>query len=554
MSAVLRITLAILCIFWATAPARAQFVEATTTIHTWAGEVAGDGFGTVRALGDLNGDGVVDLGVGAAANESNGVGAGKAYIYDGATGDTLRTHVKPSANRFGYDLSGIGDVDGDDVPDYVISAPRTLNFLNFTGSRVGRAFVYSGATGTQIQALLGTTYGAGAQRGFGSFVAGCGNFIEGGAGDVDNDGTPDFLVGANIYNGTSGFNGGAFVISGADLSTVIWTLEGEAQADLFGFGGGGVGDLDNDGHADFVIGAPDAGPGNRGRAYVYSGQSGLQFPWSPLEPDTTGGRFGLFFARGPGDLNGDGTPDILVGDFLDGTLGASTGKVYAFSGVDGSELYSLTGTHAGQGFGVARGCGDVDFDGNADFLVGAFGDSSAATGGGRLTIHSGLDGSTLRTITGNIAGDAFGIGAFGVGDVDGDFALDFAVASTGNDDAGLNAGRVYVLAGDILPPVAAPLGSGVIGGFSLLRPRPNPAAGDTEIAFEAPAAAHVRLAIYDVQGRRVRVLREGPVSAGVHRLRWDGRARSGSAVAPGVYFVRLSVPGFEATESVVRIR
>ncbi|MCA9753519.1 MAG: FG-GAP repeat protein, partial [Gemmatimonadetes bacterium] len=370
-------------------------------------------------------------------------------------------------------------------------------------------------------------------------------------GDVNADGVPDIIIGACI--GGTDQRGRLYVFSGADPATALFTVSGETVGSLLGFGGGGVGDLDSDGFDDFCAGAPDGGPGNRGRVYVYSGQTGSEFSFSPLEPDTNGVRFGMFFANSPGDLNADGVPDLVVGDFLDAELGASTGKLYTFSGADGALLYKVAGEAAGDGFGVVRGAGDANLDGTPDLLVAAYTSSAAAPSAGKAYVLSGVDGSTLRTMTCTLDGDVFGIAIFGSPDANGDGVPDFLLGATGNDASGDNAGRVYLIAGEpvvVDVPAIAPVGDGVLS----IEARPNPTRGVSEIRFRIPHRAPVDVTIYDARGRVVRRLDARVADAGEHALGWDGRNERGSVVGSGVYYAVVRALGSTAATKIVQTK
>lgn len=92
------------------------------------------------------------------------------------------------------------------------------------------------------------------------------------------------------------------------------------------------------------------------------------------------------------------------------------------------------------------------------------------------------------------------------------------------------------------------------GGLRLMPPSPNPVRDRTTLAFALPAAATARLVLYDVNGRRVRTLVDGPRSAGRHTAEWDGRDDAGTAVAAGAYFARLTAGAEQRTTKVLRIR
>jgi hypothetical protein len=86
------------------------------------------------------------------------------------------------------------------------------------------------------------------------------------------------------------------------------------------------------------------------------------------------------------------------------------------------------------------------------------------------------------------------------------------------------------------------------------KPVPNPFNPSTVIPFELAVAARVRLSIYDVQGRRVRVLVDAPMPAGRHRARWDGRLDQGAEAATGIYLIHIETPGWSSTERAVLLR
>jgi hypothetical protein len=90
--------------------------------------------------------------------------------------------------------------------------------------------------------------------------------------------------------------------------------------------------------------------------------------------------------------------------------------------------------------------------------------------------------------------------------------------------------------------------------LGLMPASPNPFTGQTALNFSLPEAANVMLAIYNVNGQLVRTLESGQVSAGDHRITWDGTDDTGARVARGVYFCRMETAGFTATEKVVMLK
>ena len=156
-----------------------------------------------------------------------------------------------AGDQFGWIARSMGDVDRDGITDFVTSAPTS----GAGGLNAGRVYVYSSASGKLLWRADGKP---GEQLGTG---------VES-AGNVDGDGTQDVIAGAP-------YSGRAYVYSGKD-GHVLFTLKAENDSDSFGVHVSTAGDVDRDGHADFIVGAPanNAGGAGAGRAYVYSGKDG----------------------------------------------------------------------------------------------------------------------------------------------------------------------------------------------------------------------------------------------------------------------------------------
>jgi hypothetical protein len=224
---------------------------------------------------------------------------------------------------------------------------------------------------------------------------------------------------------------------------LIRTFDGPSINASLGAGVASAGDLNHDGVVDIIVGAPVALSAPRGRAYVYSGADGsLLLP--ALQPDQFGiSTFGQFFVADAGDVNADGTEDLYVGAY-DATSGA--GRAFVYSGANGA-LLRVFGGAPSAGMGPGRGAGDVNRDGHADLVVGSYTSNEGASGGGKIEVFSGLDGSRLRSITSTTAGENLGFDAVGLGDVNGDCALDLLCsAASGN--------TVYLIAGTPAPITA----------------------------------------------------------------------------------------------------
>jgi hypothetical protein len=264
------------------------------------------------------------------------------------------------------------------------------------------------------------------------------------AGDIDHDGHADFIVGAPMNNAGGAGAGRAYVYSGKD-GHVLLTLTGERAGDAFGSTVAGYTDAK---HSFIVVGAPSAGSGKVGRTYVYEGLS--KKPKFIIEADSTGRALGAMFVSVAGDVNGDGVPDIYASDYTNGAKGPSTGRIYVHSGKDGKRLLTLTGETAGEGFGIGPAtAGDVDHDGEADLVVGSWQYSGAATSGGRVYLYSGRDGHLIKTYTDRIPGDTFGFDAVGIGDVDGDGDVDFLLTAAWSGVHGNHSGRIFIVSSGV---------------------------------------------------------------------------------------------------------
>ena len=259
------------------------------------------------------------------------------------------------------------------------------------------------------------------------------------AGDINGDGIPDFIVGASEANpfGAAG-PGSAYIYSGAD-GAFLYKVTRDTSALFLGVSVSGVGDANGDGNADFIVGPGRANHPSRtdaGKAYVHSGADGALL--YQVASGATGDLLGISVS-GVGDVNGDAKGDFIVGAYYyDAPDKADAGKASVYSGADGALLYEVTGDAAYGKFGVSvSGVGDVNGDSVPDFIVGA--DLASAPGiifAGKVYVYSGADGTLLNQVTGDNAYSEFGSSVSGVGDVNGDGKADFIVGAYGADAFG----------------------------------------------------------------------------------------------------------------------
>jgi hypothetical protein len=203
---------------------------------------SGDQFGTsVSRAGDVDGDGFVDFAVGSPQFvNSSGVTTGRVTVFSGKDGSVIRAINGAADSRFGVALANPGDLDGDGVGDLVVGAPR---HLDGSGVETGCVTVLSGATGSVLYRVFG-------DQKHDTF----GHSVRSASGDIDNDGTTDFIVGAPQLTGSD--VGYARTISGA-TGAVLFTFTEHTSDPLvksdYGVAVAG-GDFDGDGRTDVVVG------------------------------------------------------------------------------------------------------------------------------------------------------------------------------------------------------------------------------------------------------------------------------------------------------------
>lgn len=407
----------------------AAFAEdGVRVIHEIVGENPGDQFGWVgRDMGDLDGDGVRDFALTAPSFGANQSWAGKAYFYSGRSAELLHTRVGAPADRYGNGVSGQFDANGDEQLDVLVGAPAW-------GERPGYAQVLDGASGEVLLRLSMEEPG----DEFGLKVSGLD--------DLDGDGCAELAIGAPKADANGADSGAVHVYSGKE-GAYLYTIAGAAAGDGFG---SAVGGTTGGAHGLLVVGAMKGGPAKKGRCSIYRLSAEDYELVAHVDADATGACLGQYFAAPMGDVDGDGTPDLLFSDWNNAAGGPNTGRVYVHSGADGSRLLSIDGSGPGQGFGTSISvAGDATGDGVADLIVGAWQFGAHAASGGRCTLHSGADGARLASWSAVDAGETLGFDAVGVGDVDGDGGVDFLLTSAWSGLGGARTGRAWVVAGPI---------------------------------------------------------------------------------------------------------
>ncbi len=421
---------------------------------------------SVSNAGDINGDGVDDLLIGASHASPNGHNSGASYVVFGTSevGDNGRVELSALDGTNGFAINGV--TGGDEAEQEV-------------GDSVGNSVSTAGVNGDGIDDLL---IGAFSANGFDGTTYGeqAGNSVSA-AGDVNDDGIDDLLIGAVDANG---FDGAAYVVFGSnqgfsasvELSDLNgsngFVLNGDSSIDHSGVSVSTAGDINGDGVDDLLIGARGingvGATSSAGASYVVFGGNGLGSSGA-LDLSMLDGSNG-FVLKGvtafdysgssvsaAGDVNGDGVDDLLIGAAKADPNGLYSGASYVIIGgseVGTSGVLELSDLYGSNGFvlnGVAEGdssgfsvsaAGDVNADGIDDLLVGArdaapngvsagasyvvFGTSEVS--GGILEL-SALDGSNGFVLNGVSMGDDSGKSVSATGDVNGDGIDDFLIGA-----------------------------------------------------------------------------------------------------------------------------
>lgn len=401
------------------------------------GAAAGDQFGnSVSSAGDVNGDGYDDVIVGSWTSDGNGGDAGRAYVFLGGANPSPVPAVilngESIDDHFGTSVGGGGDLNGDGYDDVVVGA-----YSNNAGAiDAGRAYVYFG--GPSMDAvpdviLAGEPVPSGM---FGVSVAV--------AGDVNHDGFADVIVGAAGVGRAYLYFGGASMNPAVDLTLngapiYGWSVSGAGDVNADGFSDVIVGDPSN-----------GAGGSQAGRAFVYFGGNNPDNIADWVLTGTPGERLGIHVASA-GDQDGDPYGDVIVGADYNSVAGVRAGRAYVFRGgtqPDTTPDLVLTGDSPLGEFGEeVSSAGDVNADGYDDLLVSAWRHNGAGSEAGRVYVYLGGPGADTVPdfIFNGLAGDHLGSGVGPVGDMDGDGGADFVMGAYFNDFTATDAGRAYVV-------------------------------------------------------------------------------------------------------------
>ncbi|HEV8200144.1 MAG TPA: MopE-related protein [Candidatus Polarisedimenticolia bacterium] len=394
----------------------------SASLNDPGGVSAGDGYGAAIArLGDVTGDGIDDLAIGAPSTDTpSGADAGSVIILSGADQSVHCRAIDPAGvagDLLGTSVAALPDLTGDGVPDLVAGAPGKPASTNTPGkvtilSGADCTIVRSCSDSVQVQATSMPPVFVESYRDLGTTVAS--------AGDVDGDGFPDILAGdPSAFNTLPGVttanrNGRVTVFSGANCtvlsrltpqSPVVPNMTTYLDFAQFGVGLANLGDWTGDGIDEFGVGILESAisPNSVGSVLIYSGADGSFLRrMIDTEPEARRANLGLSIGLLP-DINGDGTADLALGEPGSDRGLVDSGHVVLFSGATGLILNRCLAPDAAAGDGLGRSVvivPDLDGDGLADLAASApYDDVGSLADAGSIALFSSADCSLLARLT-----------------------------------------------------------------------------------------------------------------------------------------------------------
>ncbi|MBC8047456.1 MAG: FG-GAP repeat protein [Fimbriimonadaceae bacterium] len=410
---------------------------------------------SVGKAGDVNGDGYDDVLVGSHYYSNPEYHEGKVFLYYGS-----ETGITPGASwtfesdnenaTLGISVSGAGDVNNDGFDD-VIAGAHT-----FTGDQnnEGKVFVFYGSEDGLSITPDWTAEGNQVGCDFGGTVS-C-------AGDVNNDGYDDIIIGAIFYDGAEEDQGRVYVYYGSEdgLGSAPWIAEIDQEGITFGSHVSHAGNVNGDEYDDIIIGSRKYNDGENaeGAAFVYYGSAlGMEedYAWH-YESDLANTKLGQSVSTA-GDVNNDGYNDIIISGHNYSQPETDEGIAYMFLGSeDGLSLtpsWSYESNLINALFGnQCADAGDVNNDGFDDVIIGSREYTNGETSEGRAYVFygsaTGLSDSDIWIAESNQESAFFGYSVSGAGDVNGDSNDDVIVGAKYWDEGEEDEGAAFVYLGE----------------------------------------------------------------------------------------------------------
>jgi len=437
---------------------------------SWTFTTNEDGAGVGYAVawaGDVNRDGYDDWIVGAPYHTNGEINEGAVYLFFGGAGALPATPAwtqesDQSEAAMGYCVSTAGDVNADGYADILVGTPGTTDsYIN-----EGSVALFMGAPGGPTHFPARTWFGGQAGAELGISVAT--------AGDVNGDGFCDFIAGAPYFSQGETNEGVAFVYQGAALPVLIGTpttLQSNVANSEFGSAVGTAGDINGDGYADVVVGAPSIPQTHgAGAAYVYYGSDfGTSASSSDqLDSQLDNSRMGVAVGT-LGDIDGDGRSDWAAGSptFNGSGLVSFRNGSLIFTSYD---FFAAQGLVANRQWGLVGATLDSDGDGYDDLAMGSIAGGSDTPYRGTLSLFRGsphpfpsaggypfLGATPDWTYEGATPGDGVGCSLVNAGDVNGDGYEDLLTGGYGYTGGEASEGEALLFYGSSSGLVGTPV-------------------------------------------------------------------------------------------------